>query len=58
MIHAPVQTRGGADEVTIVEKWESVAALEAHLKAPHMAAYRERVKPFVRRVRLRILEPA
>jgi quinol monooxygenase YgiN len=43
--------------VTIVEKWESLQALHAHLAAPHMAAYRERVKDHVTGVTLQILEP-
>ena len=33
--------------VTIVEKWESLAALKAHLAAPHMAEYREAVRDLV-----------
>jgi len=44
--------------VTIIEKWSDLAALEAHLKAPHMAEYRLRVKEFVSGVKLQILEPA
>jgi len=43
--------------VTIVEKWESLQALQAHLGAPHMTAYRERVKDVVAGVTLQILEP-
>ena len=43
--------------VTIVEKWESLGALQAHLGAPHMLAYRERVKDYVVGVTLQILEP-
>lgn len=35
------------DVVTVVEKWESVDALYAHTKAPHMAEYREKVKDAV-----------
>ena len=42
--------------VTIVEKWESVEALKAHLVAPHMAEYRLRVKAFVVGSVLRILD--
>jgi len=42
--------------VTIVEKWESVDALKAHLVAPHMLAYRPKVKDFVASSELRILE--
>ena len=43
--------------VTIVEKWESLAALKAHLAAPHMAEYREAVKDLVVKVTLQVLEP-
>ena len=42
--------------VTIVEKWESVDALKAHLVAPHMTEYRVRVKSFVVGSVLRILD--
>lgn len=44
--------------VTVVEKWESVDALEAHLMAPHMVAYRKRVKEMVTNSSLVIVEPA
>lgn len=44
------------DIVTIVEKWESVDALKAHLVAPHMTEYRVRVKSFVVGSVLRILD--
>jgi quinol monooxygenase YgiN len=33
-----------ANAVTIVEKWNSVDDLKAHLVAPHMQAYSEKVK--------------
>jgi quinol monooxygenase YgiN len=46
------------DVVVVVEKWESVAALEQHLIAPHMMEYRPTVKDFVKRVALQILAPA
>ena len=36
-----------ANIVTIIEKWESLDALLAHLKAPHMATYREAVRDLV-----------
>jgi quinol monooxygenase YgiN len=42
----------------IVEKWESLAALKAHLQAPHMADYRVAVKDLVVSVQLQILQPA
>ncbi len=43
--------------VTIVEKWESLQALQAHLQAPRMTAYRERVKDLVVGVSLQVLQP-
>lgn len=43
--------------VTVVEKWESLAALQAHLAARHMAEYRERVTGLVRAVTLHVTEP-
>jgi quinol monooxygenase YgiN len=44
--------------VTIIEKWESLSALEAHLVAPHMLAYRPKVKDLVVGSKLQILRPA
>lgn len=44
--------------VTVIEKWESLEALHAHLAAPHMVAYRETVKDFVTSTELKILQPA
>lgn len=44
--------------VTLIERWESVAALQAHLATPHMLAYRERVKELVAGVSLKVLQEA
>jgi quinol monooxygenase YgiN len=46
------------DVVTVVEKWNDVAALKAHLAAPHMLSYREAVKDMLADVEIRVLEPA
>ncbi|MEX0728219.1 MAG: antibiotic biosynthesis monooxygenase [Planctomycetaceae bacterium] len=46
-----------SNAVTVVEKWESLAALKAHLAAPHMQSYRPKVKEFVVKSQLQILEP-
>lgn len=54
-IKAQIQFRENV--VTIVEKWESLQALHAHLVAPHMATYRERVKDYVVGATLQILDP-
>ncbi len=44
--------------VTVVEKWASLDALQAHLQAPHMSDYRVRVKDMVNGVQLQVLRPA
>ena len=44
--------------VVVVEKWESIEALEAHLVAPHMNEFRNQVKEMVQGTTLQILEPA
>ena len=53
-----VQKPMGPNVVVVVEKWESLQALEAHLAAPHMAAYREQVKELVTGATIHVLEPA
>jgi quinol monooxygenase YgiN len=42
----------------INEKWESLEALHAHLRAPHMLTYREQVKDMVEDLSLNVLEEA
>jgi quinol monooxygenase YgiN len=53
-----IQYKLGADRVVVVEKWDTVAALKAHGVAPHMQAYRVRVKDYVKGMELRVLSPA
>ena len=55
-----VQTPIRPNVVTVVEKWESVAALERHLIAPHMGEFRESAKEqqLVESITLQIVEPA
>ena len=53
-----IQYKLGADRVVVVEKWDTVAALKAHGVAPHMQAYRARVKDYVKGMELRVLSPA
>lgn len=44
--------------VTVIEKWNTLDDLKAHLQAPHMLKFRERVKGMVEDVSLKVLENA
>ena len=44
--------------VTIVEAWESLEHLAAHLKTTHMLAYRDAATPYVQQVSVRVMAPA
>ncbi|SDG71473.1 putative quinol monooxygenase [Propionivibrio dicarboxylicus] len=44
--------------VTVIEKWDSLEALQAHSVAPHMLAYGEQVKGMLEKVSLKILQNA
>lgn len=54
----PIQPAPRADVVVVIEQWRDLPALQAHLVAPHMAGYRERVKDLVAGVQLQVLSPA
>ena len=43
----PIQTPLGADTFMVIEKWETLAHLHAHARAPHMAAYAAKVKDLI-----------
>ena len=45
------------DVATIVERWRDLAALTAHLAAPHMADWRQQVEPLRTGVKLQVLSP-
>lgn len=44
--------------VTVIEKWETMAALQAHRDAPHMLTFREKAKDFIETVSAKVLENA
>ncbi|MBN2808618.1 MAG: antibiotic biosynthesis monooxygenase [Deltaproteobacteria bacterium] len=41
---------------TIIEKWHSLDDLKAHLSAPHMLDYKEKVKDIVEDMSVKVLE--
>lgn len=43
--------------VVIIEKWESLDDLKAHLMAPHMKIYRAAVKDLVKGMQVQVLKP-
>ncbi len=53
----PVQVMD-AQIVTIIEKWESLEALQDHLKAPHMLIYRAQISDIVEDTTIKVLAPA
>ena len=53
----PIQVPPRDDVVLVIEKWDSVADLMAHLAAPHMADYRAATAEMVRSVAIQVLEP-
>jgi quinol monooxygenase YgiN len=52
-----IEAQGGErpNVVTVLEKWKDIASLKTHLKAPHMAEFREKSKALVVGVSLQIL---
>jgi len=44
--------------LVVVEKWESIAALNAHLKTLHMAEYFQKAEELRLSMSLQVLEPA
>ena len=56
--NVPAQPETRDNVVMVVEKWEGIEALEAHLMAPHMLEFRQTTEPIRVGVSLQILEPA
>lgn len=55
---APGMAQFGADTFVVVERWASMAALQAHSVAPHMKAYGSRVKDFTANRAIHVLQAA
>ncbi len=52
------QTPLGPNTFAVIEKWESVEALQAHFKAPHMIAYSAKMKELIAGRVIHVLSPA
>jgi quinol monooxygenase YgiN len=53
----PSRATFGPDTFVVVEKWETLADLQAHGAAPHMAAYAARIKDWTESRMIHVLEP-
>ena len=53
----PAAANAKANVLTFVECWESVEALQAHLAAPHMKAFMEKVGPLRIGKSLKVVTP-
>ena len=42
--------------VVVIEKWESLAALHAHLEAPHMVEFRKSAGDMIEGISLKVLQ--
>ena len=51
------QTEYGEDTFVVVEKWQSLDHLKAHIKTPHMANYASQVKDMLADRVIHILSP-
>ena len=52
------QTPLGEDTFVVVEKWETVADLQAHAAAPHMAEYASQARELIASRVIHVLTPA
>jgi quinol monooxygenase YgiN len=55
---APGLARFGDDTFVVVERWESMAALQAHAVAPHMKAYASQVKDWTANRAIHVMQAA
>ncbi|HEX5442173.1 MAG TPA: putative quinol monooxygenase [Pirellulales bacterium] len=54
----PAQPAPRPDVLVMVERWQDLHALEAHLAAQHMADFRAKTKELVAQIQIQVLEPA
>lgn len=54
----PAQTKYGPDAFVVIEKWESMEALNTHAAAPHMRDYAAKTRELIASRIIHILAPA
>ena len=54
----PSQTKFGADTFCVIEKWSSMATLQAHSQAAHMQSYGAKVRDRLATRTIHILSPS
>jgi quinol monooxygenase YgiN len=52
-----IQEPVDSNRITLLERWESIAAIEAHSASPHMKEFGPRVKDLRASVTARVTEP-
>lgn len=57
-VNSAIQTPIGEDCFMVIEKWATMADLEAHAKSPHMRQYAERTRDYVERRVIHVLSQA
>ena len=53
-----MQSKFGPDTFVVIEKWESLEALRAHGRSPHMAAYAAKTRDLLANREIHVCEPA
>ena len=51
------QAEFGPDTFVVIEKWESIEALQAHATAPHMVGYGEKTRDQISSRMIHVLSP-
>ena len=58
-VDTPIPTQVKDDNlVTVIEKWESMEAFNAHLNAPHVIQFRKEIKGIVKNISIKVLTEA
>lgn len=53
----PTQVEFRLGTITLLEEWESLEALSAHIAEPHMQRFRSEVRSYIKSVSHQVLQP-